>query len=216
MNPSPPSQKKETPATRRIVGGAINVSSLLQVNSQSVESQASTRMSKSERDDLARLIRQRAKVAKASAIQRSTKLIADFELQMDKRYAFNSDEIWKASVEAVENAYIEAQAKVEKRCRELGIPDRFAPSIYRPSWCSSGENEFKQRRADLRRIAAKQIEAIEKTACLEIERISVQTQTELIANGLISEESKAFLERMPSIEELMPALEVTRIERLLK
>jgi hypothetical protein len=104
--------------------------------------------------------------------------------------------------------YVQAQKNVEQRCIELGIPNRFAPRIGKPSWYEAGENLAKQIRAELRKIADKQILAIEKTACLEIERISVHTQTELIATGLISEESKAFLEQLPAIESLMPPLKV--------
>jgi len=51
-------------------------------------------MTKSEREDLQRLLRQREKVMKSAAKQHSTELLADFENQMGQEYAFDQDEVW--------------------------------------------------------------------------------------------------------------------------
>jgi hypothetical protein len=47
-------------------------------------------MSKGEREDLQRLVRQREKVLRSAAKQRSAELLADFEDQMGAQYAFDA------------------------------------------------------------------------------------------------------------------------------
>jgi hypothetical protein len=49
-------------------------------------------MSKSEREDMQRLVRQREKVFKSTAKQRSAELLADFENQMGQECSFDQDE----------------------------------------------------------------------------------------------------------------------------
>jgi hypothetical protein len=50
-------------------------------------------MTKGEREDLQRLIRQREKVLKSAAKQRSYELIADFENQMGSAYSFDDAQV---------------------------------------------------------------------------------------------------------------------------
>ena len=57
---------------------------------------------------------------------------------------------------------------------------------------------------------------MEAAAKTEIERISVNAQTELIADNLTSEAAQTLLERMPSTETLMPRLELTQVRGLLE
>ena len=171
-------------------------------------------MSKGERDDLGRLMRQRAKVARTSADQRAAELLAEFEQQMASVYSFDADEVWKAAHDAAQQVVQEAQARVAKRCAELGIPERFAPSldVY---WYGRGENASKKRRQELRLVAKSRIAALQKQAYAAIERASVEVQTELVAHGLTSDAAKAFLERMPTAEMLMPLLKLEQVEQLL-
>jgi hypothetical protein len=82
-------------------------------------------MTKAERDELSRLVRQRAKVVKATASQRVAELRADFEQQFDTRYSFDQDPIWEEAHNATGKAVEAAQAKVAQRCRELGILKQF-------------------------------------------------------------------------------------------
>jgi recombinational DNA repair ATPase RecF len=86
-------------------------------------------MTKSEREDLQRLVRQREKVLKSAAKQRSADLLADFENQMGAQYSFDQDEVWRQAIAACEPEIKKAQARVAARCRELGIPAQFAPSL---------------------------------------------------------------------------------------
>ena len=87
------------------------------------------RMTKSEREDLQRLVRQRERVLTSAAKQRSAELLADFENQMGATYFADQDEVWKQVTEAAHQVVARAKEQIALRCREFGIPDQFAPSL---------------------------------------------------------------------------------------
>ena len=91
---------------------------------------ADERMTKGEREDLQRLIRQREKVQKSAAKQRSTEMLADFESQIAAEYPFDDDAVWAAAAKAAEAEVEKAQERVAIRCQELGIPKQFAPGLH--------------------------------------------------------------------------------------
>jgi hypothetical protein len=72
----------------------------------------------------------------------------------------------------------------------------------------------KERVAELRKVAQTRIAALEKAACNDIERSSLEVQTELLAGGLQSGEARAFLESIPTAAALMPPLSVPELEAL--
>lgn len=164
------------------------------------------RMTKGERDDLLRLVRQRERVLKSAAEQRAAAMLSDFETQMAKIYKFNDEKIWKEAYEKAQIAVEACQREIAERCEELGVPPDYAPALSF-GWYGRGENAVMQRQAELRRAAKAQIAAAEQTARVEIERLSVQAQAEIIASGLESEAARAFFDRMPSVEALIPALD---------
>jgi hypothetical protein len=172
-------------------------------------------MTKAEVLGLQSLIRQREKVLKSAAAQRSAELMADFEQQLASEYSWDQDEIWKQAADAAARAIDEAKATITARCLELGIPAKFAPGIGMYS-SSRGENALKERRTELRAVAKTRIAAIEKETCLKIELHSVELQTQILAQGLTSEAARSFLESMPAVETLMPTLELTKIEHMLE
>jgi hypothetical protein len=172
----------------------------------SAEAAANATMTRSEREDLQRLVRQREKVLKSAAKQRSAELIADFENQMGQEYAFDQDEVWEKATEAANREVQKAQKLVAARCRDLGIPDRFAPSLSL-GWHHRGyDNLVEKRRIELRRMAATRVEAIEQKAIVEIELSCLEAQTQLAVAGLASDQARQFIEKLPSIETLMPRL----------
>ena len=71
--------------------------------------------------------------ARAGAQERgqaaAAELIADFKNQMGQEYAFDQDEVWEQATKAAEAVVAKSQAQVHARCRELKIPDRFAPNL---------------------------------------------------------------------------------------
>lgn len=172
------------------------------------------RITKAERSDLLRVVRARERIAKNATITRAAQIKADFERQLATIYKPEDDPIWEKLHQEADAIVQQCQAKVEQRCRELGIPHWAAPGIA-CGWYGRGENASAKRRVELRKVAYTRIDAIEQAAKTEIERASVQIQTNLIADGLRSAAAKTFLEQMPSAEALMPTLELGAIEKLL-
>jgi hypothetical protein len=126
-------------------------------------------MTKGEREDLQRLVRQREKVLKSAARQRSAELLADFEKQMGSSFSFDDDATWAQAYKEAEIEVAKAQKIIAQRCRELGIPDRFAPNL-EIRWRARGyDNLIDKRKAELRRMATTRIEAIEQKAVADIE-----------------------------------------------
>jgi hypothetical protein len=172
-------------------------------------------MTKSERSELGQLIRKREKVMKSFASERAAKMLADFDEQSATLYSFDQDEVWKESTTRAQQVVEKANAEIAARCQELGIPKEFAPSLDF-GWAERGQNQVAGRRAELRRAAASRIKSIEAETITKIERLSLVAQTEVIANGLESAAARTFLEKMPSLESMMPSLDVAELKRTLE
>jgi len=170
------------------------------------------RMTKAERDDLVRLVKQRERVAKSAAEQRSAMMLADFEREISAVHTFDKNEIWRAAMQTGLEAAKKANEAVVAEADRLGIPKEFHPKLAF-HWESRGENAYQARRAELRKVATAEIAAMEKTARVQIEARSIEAQTEIIANGLDSEAAIAFLEKLPPIETMMPSLDPVVIQR---
>ncbi len=168
-------------------------------------------MTKAEREDLIRLVKQRERVAKTAAEQRSAAMMSDFETQVSALHAFDRNEVWRATTQVAIEAAKKANEEIAKEAERLGVPREFRPSLSY-HWHQRGDNEVAQRRDELRRAAKAEIAAIEKTALVQIEATSVQAQTEIIANGLNSEAAIAFLNSLPAIESMMPPLDLNAIQ----
>jgi hypothetical protein len=163
-------------------------------------------MTKGEREDLHRLVRQREKVLKSAAKQRSAELLADFENQMGSEYQFDNDATWQQATEEAGREVEKAQKIIARRCRELGIPDRFAPGL-ELEWRARGyENLIEKRKRELRTMAETRIEAIEREAIVKIEIGCLKAQEQIALAGLTSEGARQFIETLPAIDKLMPAL----------
>src|SRR5262245_59677294 len=106
-----------------------------------------------------------------------------------------------------EAASREAQKAIAARCNEMGIAERFAPRMSW-SWYGRGENADRERRAELRAVAASRITDMTRDAKQRIEHMSLQVQTDVISAGLESKAAKDFLAKLPDMSVLMPPLDV--------
>jgi hypothetical protein len=174
-----------------------------------------TALTRAERENLLRLAKMRERVAKTGLTQRSAQLLAEFEQQMASEYSYDQDATWKAAVTVAGREVKKAEAQIAERCRELGIPDRFAPGLHL-SWYDRGENAVGKRRTELRFVARSRIAEIEKTARSTIVQASLEVQTEILRTALGSAAAVTFLDRMPSVEQLMPPLTIAAIEQMLE
>jgi hypothetical protein len=167
-------------------------------------------MTKGERDELAKVVRMRAKVARDDVDALKAERLADFEQQLATQYEAR-DERWRDLVTMAQQACAEAQAELDRRCEAAGIPQRFRPSLS-VGWRERGENIDSKRRTELRRVAQTRLEADAHQAKVEITRREAVLRGELAARGLSSREAREWLERLPTVEALLPALRLAEIE----
>lgn len=173
-----------------------------------------TGMTKGERTELGSLIRKRERVMKAQAVERSALLLAEFDAQAAKIYHYDDDEHWTKIMEDAKAAVAAAQEGIAKRCKELGIPDEYAPTI-RAGWDGGGATLAAARKAELRRAARSRIAAMEKEAVTKIERLSLDAQTQVLSIGA-GDALKTFLEKMPAMDSLMPPIEIGEMQSLIE
>lgn len=173
------------------------------------------RLKSSEAHDLAVLVKDRARVLKAHADAQAAAHIAEFEKQMAAEYQWDDDEVWKEAAERCQDAVRAARDVIEKRCRELGIPQAFAPQVGM-SWIGRGENLLTQRRAELRRVAKSEIEARKQAATAQIERHAVELRTQILSQAIVTDEARMFLETLAPITDAMKALDFKEIAKKLE
>ncbi len=169
-----------------------------------------TAMSVGERLELGKVVRLNAKVAKAEVAALAARRLADVEAQLAAKYSANHA-AWAEIAAAAKNAVAEADAKISEHCVALGIRSEFRPglSVY---WHDRGENGDNKRRAELRRVAQTAIESRVKTAQAEIDRCMARQLTDLAKGLITSDEGRAFLLTMPSIDQLVPPIMLTALE----
>jgi hypothetical protein len=160
-------------------------------------------MNKSDRDELLRLARSRARLAKTEAAQREKILLAEIDDLMAAEFEAR-DELWADAVVIAEEAAAKANGQIAAQCALLGIPARYAPRLVL-HW-SGRSPEFARRQGELRKVAQSRLAALTSAAKLEIDRQQLATETALITPSLESEDARAFLEAMPTAEQLMPSL----------
>lgn len=162
-------------------------------------------MTKADRDNLARLARMRGKQSKAEAGLREKVLLADIEDLMTAEFSAR-DEMWAEAVALADKAAQEANAVIVARCAELGIPAKHAPGVAVGFRSRSSSFSDPSRRAELRKRAQAQLDALTTTAKTMIDAQTLKIETELIVGGLDSSQARAFMEAMPTVEQLMPAV----------
>jgi hypothetical protein len=166
-----------------------------------------------EQSQLLAIAKKQESVTKSQLVAYGAKLLTDLDKQLDTVYNFDQDEIWTKAEEMAREALEEAQAVVEGRSRELGIPAKFAPRIS-GGWIRGGEQLFKERRADLRNMAKRSVEAMIKESKAQIEAASLEVQKQILQVNF-SQEAKAILDAMPTPEQLMPPLQLAEVEKML-
>jgi hypothetical protein len=169
-------------------------------------------MTKGEREELKRLARERARVAKHDAQRRSADLKAMFEHQIADAFSYNSDETWSQAVLIAREECAKAQEMVAERCDALGIPSGMHPLV-QFDWQSRGPSAVAGQQQNLRRVAHQRIAAQERGAIAEIDRAALEIQTNLVRAGLTSETAIEFLSAMPSVNDLMPPVNMDELEQ---
>jgi hypothetical protein len=164
------------------------------------------KMTRSEREDLLKVARLRMKVAKSDADKRAAEVMAAFEKHLATIYSFDQNEVWAKANAIAKQAAAVANKLIAEECAKLGIPKQFAPSI-NTYWSGRNENESRERRAELRKVAVTAIDSMKRDAYAAIERQGAEIQTGLLAIGL-REQAAALLNALPKPNDLMPLLQI--------
>jgi hypothetical protein len=177
------------------------------------------RINKSELEAIGRALRANVKAAKAAIIALGPKLKAEFEVQLSVSYPASGDPVWREALKTVYDTYQKQEERVQARCEELRIPVRFRPHLTPPGWLESwrhGLGDFKDLRAEMRRLAGAQIDDMLKSRMAQLELESANIQFEIASHGCITEAAKEFLAKLPSVESLIPPLKVSEVEALIE
>jgi hypothetical protein len=167
-------------------------------------------MTPKDRDQLIRLLKARARQGKAEAAQREAVLLAEIEDQLAAEYS-SRDELWAEAVAIAEEAAAKANAAIQAACLDLGIPARHAP-VLMTGWASRSRTlADPARRGELRKLAQTKLAALTKTAKTMIDAEALEQETALIAGGLETDDARAVLAALPTVEQLMPSLSLDDI-----
>src|ERR1700693_1106283 len=151
------------------------------------------RMNKSELDAIARALRANVKAAKTTIVALGPKLKAEFEVQLNTSYPASGDPVWQVAMHKLHEHYVQEQKIVDARCDELRIPQKFRPHITPPSWADSWRSscyDFKDMRAEMRRLAGVQIDDMLKSRLAQLELDSANIQFELASHGCITDAAR--------------------------
>jgi hypothetical protein len=168
-------------------------------------------MSSKDRTLLSQVARQRARAAKSSVAHRKAQLLADYEEQSSALYAAQ-DEAWAEVVEEGRRAIEHANQRIRQVCRDRNIPDEMAPSVG-SYWAPRGANADPKRRAELRKLAERQIDAAARQTIAAIDRAEADVQVELLTGALTTDAARTFLDSIPTPEALMPPLRLDELEQ---
>jgi hypothetical protein len=172
----------------------------------------SEKMTKHDLEKLLQLDRNEAKALKNATDARRVQVIAKGEADLARRYRFDHKPEWAEAFGEAQEIISKLNEKIRADLKEAGIPVEFAPSAG-VGWSERGENAVAQRRAELRKVLVTEALAQQKAACVAIDLYSVKCQRELLACGLESQMAKQILASRPTLETLMPALNLEDLEK---
>lgn len=171
-------------------------------------------VTRAEAHDIAMIIKDRTRVLKSYAEEQAKACLADFERKIATEFKFDQDDVWRKATAKVQEVVNQASEEISKRCEELGIPPEFAPSIS-ATWHGRGQNMLASRRAELRRVAEAEIDAMKAATLTKIERQGLELRTQVITRSLLSAEAKLFLDSFAPIEDSMRELDFVAMQKKL-
>jgi hypothetical protein len=168
-------------------------------------------MTTAERAELSRVVRLRATVRRSDVEVHAAEQRADVEKQLATIYK-KDDPRWSEITKMADDGIAEVLALLGKRLEQLGIEKELGPTIV-VGWSGRGENAFAGRRAELRKVAYSEIEANAKSAKVQIDRVEATLLEKIAARGLRTDDARQFLTSIPTIEAMMPALDVGELDK---
>lgn len=160
-------------------------------------------ITKGERAELRSLIKQRFKVLRAEVEARRAELAVELEERIAARFA-QDDKRWTDAMFLIAEAVREANRKANDILRSLDI-DALDTSREYELVMFRGVAKPTAERNVLLRNGTKRIDAQVKSALLQLDGQEADLLTRLVANGLESDEARAFLGEIPTVSALVPA-----------
>jgi hypothetical protein len=171
-------------------------------------------MTKAEQANLLRLGKLNRDGAIAEARRHTAEAAADFAMRLAARFSFDQRDAWAELMRTAKSHVSEIDHRLAADCARLGIPAAFRPSID-ICWFSRGENASKERRAELQRVHATRLIAIERAAIEEIMAGHRRFETKVLTATISTDEGLEQLATMPTAEQLMPRINYESIQRSL-
>ena len=165
-------------------------------------------MARSERQDLATVVRLRAKMAEANLATLAAARRAEVESQLSAIHKADAGRWRDIAVEAVVLVE-ETDARIAHICAERGMPSEFRPCLDL-DWSGRGEKAAASRRAELRNLAVARIDADHRAARQRVDAWIAGALSLLISGVWTSAEVKVFLDALPTAESLLPPVRLTR------
>lgn len=171
-------------------------------------------ITKGERAELRSLIRQRFKVLRTEVEARRAELAVELEERITAKFA-EEDKRWSDAMFLIKEAVREANRKANDILRTLDI-DAMDTSVEYEVVNFRGVSKPVAERNVLHRNGVRRIEAQVKGALLQLDGQEADLLTRLVANGLETDDARAFLGEIPTVSALVPADRLLQLEQQLR
>lgn len=168
-------------------------------------------ITKGERSELRSLIRQQFKVLRAEVLQRQAELDAEVEAGITEKYA-DVDKAWADAEFLIYEAAREANRKANDVMRGLLADEWKAEKVIVGVVMPQKPT---RERGVLRFEAQKKINAKIQSAILALDRQEADLLTKLAVGGLESDEARQFIDQIPTVSQLVPAVRLLELEAAL-
>jgi hypothetical protein len=196
-----------------------NTNKLIFMSSENTTPRSSTppssgKMSRYELEKLLKLSEREAKALKLATEARKAQVIAEGEAMIASTYSPRYKPAWEPLFLEAKEIADRLNAMIIEDLKEEGVPVGCCPRL-NVAWKNRGEKDFAERRTELKAVLKSEAAAQQKTAITQIELWLIKSQKELLPYGMESEDAKRLLLERPSLETLMPSLQLESIEKKL-
>lgn len=165
-----------------------------------------------ERRELRSVVRQQFRVLRTEVKQRETELLAEAESRLMERYRDDDKRVddtnWK-----IREIARDAQRQIEDLLKEVGLQEdggRWGASAGRLT--VTGVTRKSEDRTQLHKAMVAGIKEQVSQACLGLDRQEADLLRSLAMESLQTEQARAFLNRIPTVAELVPSRRLREIE----
>lgn len=166
-------------------------------------------ITKGERTELRSIVRQQFRVLRSEVVQRQLEMAAQVETDLAERYA-DGDAAWQGIMHEIHEATLEANRRVNDALNNAGFQVK---GNYERVFISCAPiQQPTQDRMQLRHLAQTRIAAQVKAALLRLEREEADLLRTLAVGAIESDEARQFLERIPTVGELVSVARLAELE----